>query len=184
MDALTMKLEELKRLSKRSQKQTVGYDLLSASFSSPNGPVTVQVWDLDIKIGRAFEFCSDAQVAIILFDRNGSGTPESTSGYVKALDGLTAADLPKFVVVAGKSPLPEQEKSELLLDLQGEKNVKVVTSRLDKRDEIEKILRVAVLTVMKSPTPTEKPEKDNEPSTSFKVVVLGDESRLFWNQSK
>jgi GTPase SAR1 family protein len=179
-----MKLEEFKRLSKRSQRDTVGYDLLTASFSSPDGPVRVQVWDLDIKIGRAFEYCSDAQVAIILFDRSASGTPESTSGYVKALDGLSAADLPKFVVVAGKSPLPEQEKSELLLDLQGEKNVKVVTSRLDKRDEIEKILRVAVLTIVKSPTKKEEVEKGKEQSTSFKVIVLGDESRLFWNQSK
>jgi hypothetical protein len=179
-----MKLEDLKRMSKRSQRETVGYDLMVASFSSPDGEVSVQVWDIDIRMGRAFEFCSDAHAAIVVFDSSGSASPEKTSGYVKSLDGVTNVNLPKFVVVAGKNPLPEHVRSELLVDLQGEKNVKVVTSRLDKRDEIEKILRIAILTVMKSPTKEGSTKKDNEPSKSFKVVVLGDERRLFWDQFK
>jgi hypothetical protein len=178
-----MKLEDFRRMSKRSQRETVGYDLEVASFSSPDGDVSVEVWDIDMRMGRAFEFCSDADAAVIIFDRSSSSSPESTSGYVKSLDGAATVDLPKFVVIAGKKPLPEQERSELLVDLQGEKNVKIVTSRLDKRDEVETILRVAALTVMKSPA-REETRKDVEPRKSFKVVVIGDEHRLFWNQSK
>lgn len=179
-----MELKGLKRLSKNSLRETIGYDVIEAPFSSPSRQVSVQVWDVNIKIGRAFEYCSDAHAAVILLDSKASGSPKATSGYVKSLDAVTSEDLPKFVIVVGKSPPTEQERKELLLDLQGEKNLKIATSRLDKWEDIEKTLALATLTVIRSPAWAENKEKDDNKNISLKVVVLGDERRLFWKQSR